>query len=95
MVKQLSARITGRVQLVMFRDFTCRNARRLGLVGWVKNEDDGSVSVVAVGEEEKLSAFIERLHKGPPLARVDNVSIEWTSSESPPSDFSSFDIVYK
>ena len=73
MVKELDIRITGRVQMVMYRDFAQRKARSLGIVGTVQNQKDGSVHVIAQGEEEILKEYIELLKKGPTFARVDSV----------------------
>lgn len=72
-----SGTVSGRVQMVMFRDFTLREAQRLGLVGEVRNHEDGTVRVYAEGEKEKLDAFIKILKRGPWLARVDEVRVEW------------------
>lgn len=83
--------IRGRVQLVMFRDFTRRAAHRLGIVGTVRNNEDGSVSVVGEGNRESLTAFSKELHKGPFLARVDSVVEKDTL---PTGEFSEFKIVY-
>lgn len=91
MIKRLESRITGRVQLVMFRDFTTRVSRRLGLVGIVQNMKDGSVEVVAEGEEEKLKQLLTFLNKGSVLSRVDRVESFW---EEPTNEFSKFNIVY-
>ena len=49
MNERLEAIVSGRVQMVMYRDFTARFARRLGLVGEVKNLSDGTVRVIAEG----------------------------------------------
>lgn len=76
MIEQLEARITGRVQGVGFRYFTTQQARRLGIDGWVRNEPDGSVRVVAEGPADALDAFLERLHHGPAGARVDAVKAD-------------------
>lgn len=83
--------VTGRVQLVMFRDFTRRAARRLGLVGEVENLPDGSVRVYAEGPRETLETLIEYLNKGPLLARVERVVPLWVS---PRGGFTSFSIRY-
>ena len=90
MTKRLKCRIAGRVQLVMFRDFTTRKARRLGLVGRVQNIKDGSVEVIAEGEEEKLKQLLVLLKKGPLLSRVDNVESFW---EEATGEFSEFNII--
>ncbi|MEK7452975.1 MAG: acylphosphatase [Patescibacteria group bacterium] len=77
MLKRVECRVTGRVQMVMFRDFTVRKAKSLGLVGSVKNENDGSVFIVAEGDESRVKNFITLLHKGSIFSRVDNVKVIW------------------
>jgi len=52
---------SGRVQGVGFRDFACKIGKDCGLVGYAKNLSDGTVEIVAEGEEEKLSEFARRL----------------------------------
>ena len=64
--------VFGRVQGVGFRNLTQRQARRLGLAGWVRNEADGSVRLVAEGPRadlDRLEAWV--LAGGPPQGRVD------------------------
>lgn len=75
--KRLSARITGRVQGVGFRNFTQRRARRLDLTGWVRNKPDGSVRLEAEGPQEALDELVEAVHQGPRMASVDDVAVEW------------------
>jgi acylphosphatase len=70
------ARISGMVQGVGFRYSAVREARRLRINGWVRNADDGDVEVWAEGPEEKLSAFLEWLRRGPSYSRVDSVKKE-------------------
>jgi acylphosphatase len=65
--------VTGRVQGVGFRWSAVREARRLGLRGWVRNDDDGSVEVEAEGPPPQLDAFLAWLHHGPPGAFVSGV----------------------
>lgn len=77
--------------MVMFRDFVQRKARGLDLSGTVQNLENGTVKVIAQGSEENLEKFIEHLHKGPFLARVMNVSVEWGE---PIEKLSGFKIVY-
>ena len=91
MLKHFEATITGRVQLVMFRDFAQRKARKLGIVGTVKNLKDGSVLVVAEGEESRLNEFISLLNKGSVLSKVKDVKVTWGE---PLGTFSDFLIVY-
>jgi len=87
MTKRLECKIFGRVQMVMFRDFAARKARSLGLVGTVENLKDGSVFVVAEGEEGKLYDYLEHLKKGPVLARVERLEKKWFPAASEFSDF--------
>ena len=75
----------------MFRDFICRNARAKGITGTVRNNLDGSVSVYAEGEEDKLQKLSSLIHRGPLFARVDRVIEEW---KEPSGEFDSFDILY-
>ncbi len=70
-VARLEIRVWGRVQGVAFRHYTCRQARALGLVGWVRNEPDGSVRIVAEGPDPALAALLDWARRGPDHARVD------------------------
>ena len=91
MFEEIHCRIEGRVQMVMFRDFAQRKARGLDLVGWVRNLQDGTVEVVAQGEPDTLKQYIEKLHEGSILSRVDSVSVDW---RPPSGHFDDFTIVY-
>jgi acylphosphatase len=91
MKKHFEADIRGRVQLVMFRDFAARKARSLGLCGTVQNRKDGSVRVVAEGEEAALKIFEQKLRRGPVLSRVDAVDARWSDRLE---NFPDFAIVY-
>jgi acylphosphatase len=71
---RLEATVRGRVQGVGYRYFVLRLARRLGLAGWVANELDGSVRVVAEGAEMAIAELEQSLRVGPPGAIVDGVS---------------------
>ncbi|MBI5457127.1 acylphosphatase [Candidatus Kaiserbacteria bacterium] len=88
---ELRAIIRGRVQLVMFRDFAQRAARKLDLIGFVQNRSDGTVEVVAQGERGLLEKLLEALHHGPLFSRVDSVESEWREATK---QFDDFDIVY-
>lgn len=67
-------RVTGRVQGVYFRGSTRRVASRLGITGHAINKPDGSVEVLACGEESALEEMAAWLAKGPTGARVDGVT---------------------
>jgi acylphosphatase len=67
--------IKGRVQGVGFRWFVEREAAMLGVTGWVRNRDNGSVEVMATGTREQLEALYARLREGPRAARVDEVAV--------------------
>jgi acylphosphatase len=62
--------IRGRVQGVGYRDWMTREARRLGIDGWVRNRPDGSVEALVAAPEAALAALRARCEGGPPLARV-------------------------
>lgn len=79
--------IGGRVQGVNFRGFTRRLAQELGLKGWVRNLYDGRVEVLAEGDRAKIESLIERLKAGPPLARIENVSVRWSGYTGEFPDF--------
>ena len=65
--------VRGRVQGVGFRWFVDHEARQLGLAGWVRNNFDGSVEVLAMGTEQQHTALYMKLRQGPRAARVDEV----------------------
>jgi len=91
MKKRVHLWISGRVQGVFFRRTTQMVAKTLGVCGWVRNLDDGRVEVVAEGEEEKLKKLIEFCKRGPPLARVDGIDIEWGEYKG---EFERFEVRY-
>ncbi len=65
--------VRGRVQGVGFRWFVEREAHILGVAGWVRNNADSSVEVLAMGSREQLAVLRSRLREGPRAARVDDV----------------------
>ncbi len=68
--------VSGKVQGVWFRASAREQALRLNLQGFARNLDDGSVEVVAQGDEDSLALLESWLWKGPTLARVDDVQRE-------------------
>jgi acylphosphatase len=69
--------VRGRVQGVGYRVFALREASWLGLDGFVANEPDGTVRVVAEGPRTDLDSLLERLAEGPPGGFVDLVMTRW------------------
>lgn len=96
-MESLYCRIYGRVQLVMYRDFATRKARKCRVVGYVRNLVDGSVEVYGHGKRASLERWLTYLHHGSILSRVDRVDAQW--DKQPPEDmtqktFDSFEIVF-
>jgi acylphosphatase len=74
MAKQcVHAIVSGLVQGVFYRDCTRRKAQELQLTGWVRNLDDGSVEVLACGEPDIITVFIDWLWQGSPNSNVEDV----------------------
>jgi acylphosphatase len=83
--------ISGRVQGVAFRWETRRAAQRHDVTGWVRNLPDGRVEALADGPRASVTDLIDWCRKGPPVARVDSLDIQW---EDFGGDFTSFEITY-
>jgi acylphosphatase len=81
--------VRGRVQGVGFRWFVEREAHILQITGWVRNNHDGSVEVLAMGTPEQLAGLRSRLQEGPRAARIDNVE---ESEAEPVARLSSFQV---
>jgi acylphosphatase len=88
-MKRLTAIVYGRVQGVSFRHYTRLEAQRLGLVGWVANRPDGTVQVVAEGDEPALQQLVVFLRRGPAMAHVTDVAMQWQDATG---EFNRFDI---
>jgi acylphosphatase len=86
-LKQLQLVVRGRVQGVYFRASTQREARRLGLSGWVKNRTDGTLEILAEGEETAIRELFGWAQKGPSAARVERVDSRWRSFTGEFADF--------
>jgi len=87
MRRRLEARVHGLVQGVFFRHFTRSTAQELGLSGTVANCPDGTVFVVAEGPQESLDRLLDWLKRGPELARVERVDVQWSQPSGPQSGF--------
>ncbi len=77
MEKRLAIKVVGRVQGVWFRARTREEAEKLQLSGFVWNNPDGSVGIVAEGEEELLRKLLSWCRRGPSMARVSDLSFDW------------------
>lgn len=91
MNKRVVLKIHGDVQGINFRYYTQEQAQKLGLAGWARNDPEGTVSIVAEGEEENLKKFVDWSRRGPSLARIDKVDISWQDYKG---EFDRFDIRY-
>lgn len=89
-MKHLHLIIHGNVQGVGFRWSTMREAQKLRLVGWVKNKSDGTVEVVAEGEEGALNKLKEWCEKGAFMTYVERISSKLEDVEK--IEFEGFDI---
>ncbi len=87
--KCLCLKIFGDVQGVNFRYFSQETARKLGLVGWVRNAKDGTVECAVEGEKENLEKFLEWAKRGPKWAKVEKVEERWGECKN---EFKEFEI---
>lgn len=88
MRKRATIAVSGVVQGVGFRAYTLRQARAMGLQGYVRNRSSGEVEIVAEGNEETLQRLIEWARRGPPLSRVEDVQFELAEPTGEFTDFS-------
>ncbi|HWF78850.1 MAG TPA: acylphosphatase [Caulobacteraceae bacterium] len=79
--------IRGRVQGVGYRWWAQREARRLGLDGWVRNRSDGAVELLAAGSSEAVAELADLCRRGPPSARVTAVEPASASATDIPAGF--------
>ena len=89
--KRVHLLIYGRVQGVFFRALAQQKAQELELTGWVRNNSDGSVEVLAEGEGGRIEKMVEWCRVGTSQAVVKNVSVDW---EQPSGEFQEFRIEY-
>ena len=82
--------VSGIVQGIGYRYFVYRRARSLAVFGWVRNNRDGSVTVAAEGEKDKVEGLIEVLREGPPGAAVRDMAVNWREYRG---KFKAFDII--
>ncbi len=89
MNKRYHVWISGRVQGVFFRANTWKQARSLGMTGWVRNLPDGRVETVFEGEERAAQAMLEWCREGTPPARVSRADVV---DETATGEFTAFEI---
>jgi acylphosphatase len=82
--------ILGFVQGVGLRGFVRANARRLGLTGWVQNLTDGRVEVLVQGPKEKIESLIKICEKGPIIAEVKSVVVNWEKEDERFASFENY-----
>jgi acylphosphatase len=75
-MKCIRVKVYGEVQGVSFRSFIKQAADELGLVGWIRNNRDGSVEAVVERQQDKIEALLAKMRKGPPNACVTGIEIE-------------------
>ena len=78
--KRVTCVVRGRVQGVFFRASTEHEAKRLGLVGWVRNLAGGDVELCAEGDEDRVKDLVALAHRGPPAADVEAVESRWSEA---------------
>jgi acylphosphatase len=88
-MKRIEAVVYGMVQGVSFRHYTQQEARKLDLTGWVRNDRDRTVRVVAEGPEDALQQLVDWLHVGSPYGRVDKVAVTWSEATD---EFARFEV---
>ena len=86
--ERLIACVHGRVQGVWFRGTCCEQARRLGVSGWIRNRHDGRVEAVFEGRESDVRRMLSWCHRGPRMAQVGEVKVEWGEPAGQPDGFS-------
>lgn len=75
-MRRARAIVSGRVQGVSYRASTASEARRIGVVGWVRNRADGTVELEVEGTPEQVAALLAWCEHGPPAAKVTNLAVE-------------------
>ncbi|KAF2711813.1 Acylphosphatase [Pleomassaria siparia CBS 279.74] len=86
--KRISYTVKGEVQGVSFRYYTCKEARKVGVTGFVTNASDGTVQGEAQGDENAIEDFLHYLHKGPSAASVTGVEQSDMATKADENGFS-------
>jgi len=77
-VKLATIKVYGEVQGVFFRESARQEALKLGLNGFARNEPDGAVCIEAEGNEENLKKLIDWCRRGPEMAKVTKIEVEYS-----------------
>lgn len=85
---EIRCTVYGKVQAVQYRVYAQDSAVKLDLVGYVKNQTDGTVEVLAQGMPDTLKEYVEYLYEGSLSSVVDSVSVEWQTPEKTFTEFS-------
>lgn len=89
MIRSLQCIVTGNVQKCAFRAWTAEQAQSLGVRGWARNLADGTVEVLAQGDEDNILELKKRLLRGSPLSKVTDVKTQWLDYDK---DHAAFEI---
>lgn len=89
-MRRVEIKVVGQVQGVFFRSEAQKLAAELGLAGWVKNEDNDAVKIIAEGEEEKLKELVEWCRRGTKWSRVEQVDADRHEATG---EFADFEII--
>ena len=88
--KRVHVFASGKVQGVYYRDSTKREAKSLGLSGWVRNLSDKRVEALIEGDSQKVDALLSFMREGPKYARVEGLEVEVDEHRG---EFDSFEII--
>ncbi|MBX2866551.1 acylphosphatase [Candidatus Kaiserbacteria bacterium] len=89
MFSEIQAKVSGKVQGVGYRDFVVGHAKEYGVFGWIRNNADGTVELLAQGEPDILKELVTHLNTGSSLAKVDSVAVDW---KTPKKHFEDFEV---
>jgi acylphosphatase len=92
MLRRINITVFGKVQGVLFRASICQKAKEFNLIGWVKNQSDDSVKIIAQGKKDNLEKLIKWCYNGPKNAIIEKVDIEWKKATN---EFKNFEIKYE
>jgi len=81
-IERMHVFVQGTVQGVGFRFFIYQTGLNLQLYGWVRNRINGNVEILAEGSREKLDILLKETNRGPQMAQIDKVDIEWQKSRN-------------